>query len=161
MNIFRSSLYQTIGKFFHQGHLPFFWNTILLIMISENCCPGYLLICDSSRELGQYRPGIPRCTLSIELVSTKDNQVGSLKIQNMRNQAIGEVVGMFTWIQKCITTNSLRYWIMKISYLKNLEVSRMGEVQRMCLWRYYWIKLGNIECIKIPCRRAYNTSPVC
>lgn len=146
MNIFRSSLYQTIGKSFHQSHLLFLWNTILLVMISENCCPGYPLIGDSSRELRQYRSGIPRCTLSIELVSTKDNQVGFLKIQNMRNQTIGEVVGMFTWIEKCITTNSLRYWIMKISHLKNLEFSSMGEVQRLCLRRYYWIKLGNIKC---------------
>ena len=146
MNVFRSSLYQTIGKSFHQGHLLFFWNTILLVMISENSCPRYPLIGDSSRELGQYRPGIPRCSLSIELVSTKDNQVGSLKIQNMRNQAIGEVVGMFTWIKKCITTNPLRYWIVKISHLKNFEFSSMGEMQRLCLWRYYLIKLGNIKC---------------
>jgi len=125
MDIFRSSFYQTKWKSLHQSDLVFFPHAILFVVIPKYRSPRDTFLCNRPREFSQHRLGVPRCPLSVELIAGENNQVRLFLVNDVGYQTIGEVVGVFAWVENCISTDSLRNGKMEVSNLEDLELAGM------------------------------------
>jgi hypothetical protein len=92
VNVRRPGLDKAVGQSLHVSYLVPFSFSIFLIVVSKHRCPGNLPLGHDLCKFGQDRFRVPRRALAIQLIAGKNDEVGSLGIENFRKEGRREVV---------------------------------------------------------------------
>lgn len=82
MDILRPRFDQTVGQSLHILDLTLPSLPVLIIVIAKHSGPRNAFLCHNLRELRQDRLGIPGCTLTIELITSENDKIRILRIDD-------------------------------------------------------------------------------
>ena len=101
-------------------------------MVSKHSSPRDLPLGHDLRKFGQHGFRVPRRALSVQLITSKDNEIGSLGIENFCKESRGKVVRAVAWGDRGVAANTRGDREMQVGNLEDPELPVSGEVQRWC-----------------------------
>jgi hypothetical protein len=97
MNIRGPGLDKAVGQSLHVPHLVPFSFSVFLIVVSKHRRSGNLPLGHDLCKFSQDRFRVPRRALAIQLIAGKNDEVGSLGIENFRKEGLRDVVRAVAW----------------------------------------------------------------
>lgn len=137
VDILGPALNKTVGQALHVLELTFPHFTVFAIMVTKHSSPWNALLGDDLRKFGQNRLGVPGRSLTIELITSENDEIWLLRIDCSRDERVREVIRVSAWVDDGILANSGADRIVEVGNLHDSEVPVPREVQRLGTWRCY------------------------